>query len=139
VRVKILLYEVQRPPSSPKVYKEKVNTTVELVACIMNSAAFLKQEHQDDLRRATLTVVKRVKMCVEVRCGIFKHLLWTFAIYGEHLHNQHMQPINHLPFLHTLFKAFMCNIQTTVSPHPSRIRHKLIWTYILGIDHTTTS
>jgi len=44
-----------------EVYKEKVNIRDELVAHIMNSAALLKQELQDDLRRATRTVVKRVE------------------------------------------------------------------------------
>jgi hypothetical protein len=58
-----------------EVYKEKVNTTDELVARIMNSAALLKQERQDDLRRATGTVVKRVEKCNEVDGGIFEHLL----------------------------------------------------------------
>jgi hypothetical protein len=41
----------------------------------MNSAALLKQEHQDDLRRATRTVVKRVEKCIEVDDGIFEYLL----------------------------------------------------------------
>jgi hypothetical protein len=41
----------------------------------MNSAALLKQEHQDDLRRATCTVVRRVEKCIEVDGGIFEHLL----------------------------------------------------------------
>jgi hypothetical protein len=36
-----------------KVYKEKVNTRDELVALIMNSAALIKQERQDDFRRVT--------------------------------------------------------------------------------------
>ena len=58
-----------------EVHKEKVNTRDELVARIMNSAAFIKQEHQDDLRRATLTVAKRVVKCIEVDGGIFEHLL----------------------------------------------------------------
>ena len=44
-----------------EVYKEKVNTKDDLVARIMNSAALLKQECQDDLRRATRTIVKRVE------------------------------------------------------------------------------
>ena len=35
-----------------EVYKENVNTRDELVARIMNSAVFIKQERQDDLRRA---------------------------------------------------------------------------------------
>jgi hypothetical protein len=54
-----------------RIYKEKVNTRYELVDRIMNSAAFLKQERQDDLRRATCTVVKRVEKCIEVDGGIF--------------------------------------------------------------------
>jgi len=54
-----------------EVYKEKVNTRDELVARIMNSAALLKRESQDDLRRATLTTVKRVEKCIEVDGGIF--------------------------------------------------------------------
>jgi len=58
-----------------EVYKENVNERDELVAHIMNSAVLLKQEHQDDLRRATRTIVKRVEKCIEVDCGIFEHLL----------------------------------------------------------------
>jgi len=54
----------------------------------MNSAAIIKQERQDDLRRATLTVAKRVEKCIEGDGGIFEHLLWTAAIYWDHLHNQ---------------------------------------------------
>ena len=57
------------------VYKEKVNTRDELVARIMNSAAVIKQELQDDLRRATRTIAKRVKKCIEVDGGIFEQLL----------------------------------------------------------------
>jgi len=64
-----------------EVYKEKVNTTDGLVARIMNSAAVIKQERQDDLRRATRTVAKRVEKCTEVDGGIFEHLLSTAAIY----------------------------------------------------------
>ena len=71
-----------------KVNKEKVNTRDELVARIKNSAALIKQEHQDDLRRATRTIAKRVEKCIEVDGGIFEHLLWTVAIYWDHLHNQ---------------------------------------------------
>jgi len=58
-----------------EVYKEKVNTRDKLVARIMNSAALIKQERQDDPRRATRTVAKRVEMCIEVDGGIFQHLL----------------------------------------------------------------
>ena len=58
-----------------EVYKEKVNTRDELVVRIMNSAALIKQEHQDDLTRATRTVAKRVEMCIEVGGGAFEHLI----------------------------------------------------------------
>jgi len=58
-----------------KVYKEKVNTRDKLVARIMNSAALIKQECQDDLRSATRTIAKRVEKCIEVDGGIFEHLL----------------------------------------------------------------
>jgi len=57
-----------------EVYKGKVNTRDELVARIMNSAAFIKPEHQDDLRTATRTVAKRVEKCNEIDGGIFEHL-----------------------------------------------------------------
>ena len=58
-----------------EVYKEKVNRRDELVVHIMNSAALIKQERQDDLRRATRTITKRVENCIEFDCGIFEHLL----------------------------------------------------------------
>ena len=58
-----------------KVYKEKVNTREELVARIVNSAGLIKQERQDDPRRATCTIAKRVEKCTEVDGGIFEHLL----------------------------------------------------------------
>jgi hypothetical protein len=54
-----------------EVHKEKVNTRDELVARITNSAALIKQERQDDIRRATRTVAKRVENCTEVDDGIF--------------------------------------------------------------------
>ena len=44
-----------------EVYKEKVNTRDKLVARIVNIAALIKQEHQDDLRRATRTTAKTVE------------------------------------------------------------------------------
>jgi len=57
-----------------EVYKEKLNTRDELIARIMNSDALLKQEGQEDPRRATRTVVKRVEKCIEVDGGIFEQL-----------------------------------------------------------------
>jgi len=58
-----------------EIYKEKINTRDELVAGIMNGAAIIKQERQDDLRRATRTVARRVEKYTEVDGGIFEHLL----------------------------------------------------------------
>ena len=58
-----------------EVHKEKVNTRDELVARIMNSAVLIKKESQDDFRRATRTITKRVGKSIEVDCGIFEHLL----------------------------------------------------------------
>jgi len=72
----------------------------------MNSAALIKQERQDDLRGATRTITKMVENCTEVDGGIFEHLLWTVAIYSDHLPNQYTQLIRHLSFLHIFYKAF---------------------------------
>jgi len=81
--VKIQLFEFGRYRSDfclwrwmkSEVYKEKVNTRDELVARIMNSAALIQQERQDNLRRATRTVAKRVEKYIEVVCGIFELLI----------------------------------------------------------------
>jgi hypothetical protein len=51
--------------------QRKVNIRDELVARIMNSAALLKQERQDDLGRAASTIVKRVEKYTEVDGRIF--------------------------------------------------------------------
>jgi len=56
-----------------EVYKEEINTRDELVARIMSSTALIKQERQDDLRRATRTVAKRAEKCIDVDGGIFEH------------------------------------------------------------------
>jgi hypothetical protein len=45
-------------------YTEKVNKREELVARIMNIAAIINEERQDDLRRATRTIAKRVEKCI---------------------------------------------------------------------------
>ena len=81
--MKIELFEVGGYRSSfclwgymkSEVYKDKVNTRDELVARIMKSAALIKQERKNDLRRATRTVAKRVEECIEVDVGGFEHLL----------------------------------------------------------------
>ena len=58
-----------------EIHKDKVNTRDNLVARIMHIASVIKQERQDDLRRATRTVAKRVEKCTEVDGGMFEHLL----------------------------------------------------------------
>ena len=58
-----------------EVYKEKVNTRDELVTRIRNSAALIKQERQDNLRRATRAIAKRNENCIEVDGGVFEHIL----------------------------------------------------------------
>jgi hypothetical protein len=58
-----------------EVCKEKLNTRDELVARIMNSAALIKQERQEDHRRATRTIARRVEKCIEIDGGIFERLL----------------------------------------------------------------
>jgi hypothetical protein len=47
----------------------------------MNSAALLKKGCQDDLRRATCTIVKGDEKCIEVGGGIFEHLQFIEIIY----------------------------------------------------------
>ena len=69
------------------IHVTKVNTREELVARIVNSAALIKQERYDVLRGAAPTIARRVEKCIEVDGGIFEHLLWTVAIYWDHLHN----------------------------------------------------
>ena len=54
-----------------EVYKEKVSTREELVARPVNSAVLIKQERQDDLRRATGNIAKGVEKCIEVDGGNF--------------------------------------------------------------------
>jgi len=58
-----------------EVYKEKFSTRGELVARIMNSAALIKQERQDNLRRATRTVAKRVENCIDFDGWVFERFL----------------------------------------------------------------
>jgi hypothetical protein len=123
--VEIQLFEVQWPPRSPdltpldfclwgwmksEVYKEKVNIRDELVAHIMNSAALLKQEHQDDLRRATCAIVKTAENCIEVNGGILNiycELLQFIEII--YITNKCNQYIICLSFVH-IVRRFMCNI-----------------------------
>jgi len=71
-----------------EVYKEKVNTRDELVACIANSAALIKQERQDDVRRTTRTIAKRAEKSIEVDGGIFELLQFIEIVYITNKCNQ---------------------------------------------------
>jgi short-subunit dehydrogenase involved in D-alanine esterification of teichoic acids len=62
-------------------FKVSVQKSHHRLNALFNSAALLKQGREDDLRRATRTVVKRVEKCIEVDGGIFEHLLRAVAIY----------------------------------------------------------
>jgi len=132
--VKIQLFEVGTYRSDfclwgwmkSEVYKGKVNTRDALVARIMNSAALIKQEHQDDLRRATPTVAKRVEKCVEVDGGFLNaycELLQFIEII--YITNKCNQYVICLSFVHFV-KLFMRNIQTAASPYPLKIGHMFI-------------
>ena len=52
-----------------EVYKEKLNTWDELVARIMYSAALIKQERQDDLRKHKRTIAKTVENSLKLMVG----------------------------------------------------------------------
>jgi hypothetical protein len=81
--VKIQLFEVGAYRSDfclwgwmkSEVYKEKAYRRDELVARFKKSATPIKQECQDNLRRATRTIAKRVEKRTEVDGGMFEHLL----------------------------------------------------------------
>jgi len=122
-----------------EVYKEKVNTRDELVARIMNSVAFIKQEHQDDLRRATSTMAKRLENAMKSMVGFlntyFELLKFIEIIYITNKCNQYVICLFFLPFV----RLFMRNIQKAVSSHPSKIGHMFIRNCLLGIVHNTTS
>jgi len=86
----------------------------------MNSAALIKQERQDDLRRAARTVAKRAEKCIEVDGGIFEHFIEI--IYMINKSNQYVICLSFIPFV----RLFMRNIHTAVSPHPLKIGHMFI-------------
>jgi hypothetical protein len=65
----------------------------------------------------------------------FKLLQFTEIIYITNKCNQWVICLSFIPFV----RLFMRNIQTAVSSHPLKIGHMFIWTYLLGIVHTTTS
>jgi hypothetical protein len=101
----------------------KVNTRDELVARITNSAALIKQERQEELRRT-----KGLKSALNLMVGFlntyFELLQFIEIIYVTSKCNQHVICFSIVPFA----KLFMCNIQThtPVSPHPLKIGHMFV-------------
>ena len=107
-----------------EVYKEKVNTIDELVVYIMNSAVLIKQERQDDLRRATLlprVLKSALKSMVGFLNTYFELLQYIEIIYITNKCNQYVIFLFFVPFV----RLFMRNIQTAASPHPLKIGHML--------------
>jgi len=66
----------------------------------MNSAALIKQERQDDLRRATRTIAKRAEKCMNSMVGFFntyfEPLKFTKIIY---INNKCIQYVICLSFI----------------------------------------
>ena len=65
----------------------------------------------------------------------FQLLQFIEIIYTTNKCNQYASSLSFIPSV----RLFMRNIQTAVSPHPLKTGHMFIWTYLLGIVHTTTS
>ena len=57
-------------------------------------------------------------------------------IYITNKCNQYVIYLSFIPLVRLFMRR---NIQTVVSPHPLKIGHMFIGTYLLGIVHTTTS
>ena len=92
----------------------------------MNSAALIKQEPQDDLRRATRTVAKRVESALKSMVGFlntyFELLQFIDIIYITNKCHRYVICLSFIPFV----MPFVRNIQTAVSPHPLKIGHIFI-------------
>jgi len=66
------------------------------------------------------------ELYVSTACTLF------VCIYITNKCNQYVICLSFIPFI----RLFMRNIQTAVSPHPLKIGHMFIWTYLLGIVNT---
>jgi hypothetical protein len=106
--------------------KERINTRDELVAPIMNSAALIKQERQDDLGRATRTNAKIVENALKSMVGFlntyFELMQSIEIIYITSKCNKLVICLSFMPFA----RLFMRNIQTAVSSHPLKIGQMFI-------------
>ena len=94
----------------------------------MNSAALTKQERQDDLRRATRTVLllRGLKSALKSMVGFlntcFELLQFIEIIYITSKCNQYVVCLFFIRFV----RLFMRNIQTAVSPHPLKTGNMFI-------------
>ena len=109
-----------------EVYKEKVNTREELVARITNSAALIKQERQDDLRRATRMLRRELKISLKSMVGFLNTycelLQFNDIIYITNKCNQQVICLSFTPFV----RLCMRNTRTAVSPRPFKIGHMFV-------------
>ena len=94
--------------------------------------ALWKQERQDDLRRGLKSALKWM---VGFLNTYFELSQFIEIIYITKKCNEYVICLSFTPFV----RIFMRNIQTAVSPHPLKTGHMFIWTYSLGVVHTTTS
>ena len=118
-----------------ELYEAKVNTRDELVARITNSAALIKQERQDDLRRITRGLKSALKSIVEFLNIYFELLQFIEIIYITNKCNQYVIFLSFISYV----RLFMRNNQRAVSPHSFKTGHMFMWTYLLGTVHPTTS
>ena len=59
-----------------KFVKGKMDTRDEFLARILD-AATTKNKHEDELKRTTFDLRRRVAKCIEIGCGSYEYLLWT--------------------------------------------------------------
>jgi len=109
-----------------EVYKEKVNTRDDSVARIVNSAALLPQERQDDegelhvlLPRGLKFALKRIVGFLNTYCELLQLIEFIY------INNKCNQYVICLSFI-TFERLFMRNIQTAVSAHPLKIGHMFV-------------
>jgi len=109
-----------------EVYKEEINTRDELVTRVMNSAALIKQERQDDPEELHILLPRGLKSALKMMVGFlntyFELLQFIEIIYITSKCNQDLIC---LPFIHFV-RLCMRNIQTAVSPHRLKTGHMFI-------------
>jgi hypothetical protein len=74
-------------------------------------------------------------LMVEFLNTYFELFQFIEIIYITNKYNQYVTCLSFCPFV----RLSMRNIQTAVYPHQLKTGHMFIWTYLLGIIHTTIS